>query len=128
MNTSIVVAAIALVGTVVGGWFTYRAATRAADATAAVEQEATAVSGYRDLVKDLRAEVDRLNKSITAIGRVQEDCQTRIGILEKERARDRALIRALVEYAHELRHHMKMHRVPIPEMRNGWDLKDFDDK
>lgn len=82
-TATIVVAVVTALGTVTVGYFTLRATVKAAQAKEKVDENATALTAWRELVQPLRDEVARL---VVQIEREREEHTEELFALKREHA------------------------------------------
>lgn len=95
---------------------------QANDKTAEVQKDANAVSGFHELVGDLRAELDRLGGKVERLEDALDKTNRHVKTLEDQRAKDKTLIRYLVTYIRTLIAALTRAGMPIPEAPAGLDL------
>jgi hypothetical protein len=123
-------AVITLAGSYVVARVGARVSRHATDTTAALTEEANAlageanaVAGFHSLVGDLQVDLARLRVDHNAL-RVEHDrLGEHVKVLEKERAKDKALIRNLIGYARLLIATLRTAGMAVPDPPAGIDTE-----
>lgn len=110
---------IVTVGTAMAARAAARGSVKAAEVSAETNQEATAVSGYHQLVEDLRTDVTRLRQDHDSLREEHEDIRRHVKLLEDQALRDKSLIRHLVAYIRVLRKEISRLGGAVPEAPIG---------
>lgn len=95
---------------------------QANDKTADVQKDANAVSGFHELVGDLRTDIGRLRSEVSELRDELDKTNRHVKTLEDQRAKDKSLIRYLVAYVRTLIAALTQAGIPIPEAPAGLDL------
>lgn len=110
--------AVVATGTWIAARYGAKISARAAEKTARVQEKADAVTGYTQLVKDLRLDIERLRDDLNRVS-------DRLESVEEERRRDRNRMRHLVAWARVLRDTLIMHKIPVPDPPAGIEFPDL---